>query len=150
MIWYLNPSIYWMTLAFCCRWWGHFSLNVVWENLARCYASEGREKYFPEVAALRPLLSLQPLTGALWISMSLFVFVSSVADSNSNWAVCGKSSGLVSMPVATGSSQKMQIEVMPLFAGHLPYPRIKVLKYLPHTAGVFNQPDPGKLHLKAL
>uniref|UniRef100_A0A674NBW7 Trafficking protein particle complex subunit 10 n=1 Tax=Takifugu rubripes TaxID=31033 RepID=A0A674NBW7_TAKRU len=65
-----------------------------------------------------------------------------VADSNSNWAVCGKSSGLVSMPVATGSSQKMQIEVMPLFAGHLPYPRIKVLKYLPHTAGVFNQPDP--------
>lgn len=73
-------------------------------------------------------------------------FVSSVADSSSNWAVCGKSSGLVSMPVATGSSQKMQIEVMPLFAGHLPYPRIKVLKYLPHTSGVFNQPDPGMLH----
>uniref|UniRef100_H3CJ11 Trafficking protein particle complex subunit 10 n=1 Tax=Tetraodon nigroviridis TaxID=99883 RepID=H3CJ11_TETNG len=65
-----------------------------------------------------------------------------VADSNSNWAVCGKSSGLVSMPVATGSSQKVQIEVMPLFAGHLPYPRINVLRYLPHTAGVFNQPDP--------
>lgn len=73
-------------------------------------------------------------------------FVSSVADSSSNWAVCGKSSGLVSMPVATGSSQKMQIEVMPLFAGHLPYPWIKVLKYLPHTSGVFNQPDPGMLH----
>lgn len=50
------------------------------------------------------------------------------------------------MPLATGSRQKLQIEVMPLFAGHLPYPRINVLKYLPHTAAVANQPDPGKHH----
>lgn len=72
------------------------------------------------------------------------VLASTVADSSSNWAVCGKSSGLVSMPMATNATHKVQIEVMPLFAGHLPYPKIKVLKYLPHTAPVAIQPDPGK------
>ncbi|XP_068602588.1 trafficking protein particle complex subunit 10 [Brachionichthys hirsutus] len=65
-----------------------------------------------------------------------------VADSSSNWAVCGKSSGLVSMPLAASATHKVQIEVMPLFAGHLPFPRIEVLKYLPHTAAVTIQPDP--------
>ncbi|KAF0026735.1 hypothetical protein F2P81_021472 [Scophthalmus maximus] len=65
-----------------------------------------------------------------------------VADSSSNWAVCGKSSGMVSMPVTPDATHKVQIEVMPLFAGHLPFPKIKVLKYLPHTAAVAIQPDP--------
>ncbi|XP_034416815.1 trafficking protein particle complex subunit 10 [Cyclopterus lumpus] len=65
-----------------------------------------------------------------------------VADSSSNWAVCGKSSGMVSMPMAADATHKVQIEVMPLFAGHLPFPKIKVLKYLPHTAAVAIQPDP--------
>ncbi|TMS06170.1 hypothetical protein E3U43_015929 [Larimichthys crocea] len=65
-----------------------------------------------------------------------------VADSSSNWAVCGKSSGMVSMPMAASATHKVQIEVMPLFAGHLPFPKIKVLKYLPHTAAVAIQPDP--------
>lgn len=74
------------------------------------------------------------------------VLVPTVADSSSNWAVCGKSSGLVSMPMTTNATHKVQIEVMPLFAGHLPYPKIKVLKYLPHTAAVAIQPDPGKAH----
>lgn len=50
------------------------------------------------------------------------------------------------MPMATNATHKVQIEVMPLFAGHLPYPKIKVLKYLPHTAAVAIQPDPGKAH----
>lgn len=49
------------------------------------------------------------------------------------------------MPMATNATHKVQIEVMPLFAGHLPYPKIKVLKYLPHTAAVAIQPDPGKV-----
>ncbi|XP_076012404.1 trafficking protein particle complex subunit 10 [Genypterus blacodes] len=65
-----------------------------------------------------------------------------VADSSSNWAVCGKSSGMVSMPMAANTIHKVQIEVMPLFAGHLPFPKIKVLKYLPHTPTLATQPDP--------
>lgn len=65
-----------------------------------------------------------------------------VADSNSNWAVCGKSSGMVSMPMTADATHRVQIEVMPLFAGHLPFPKIKVLKYLPHSAAVTIQPDP--------
>ncbi|XP_056145323.1 trafficking protein particle complex subunit 10 isoform X2 [Lampris incognitus] len=65
-----------------------------------------------------------------------------VADSSSNWAVCGKSSGMVSMPMSASATHKVQIEVMPLFAGHLPFPKIKVLKYLPHTAAPAIQPDP--------
>uniref|UniRef100_A0A667YM46 Trafficking protein particle complex subunit 10 n=1 Tax=Myripristis murdjan TaxID=586833 RepID=A0A667YM46_9TELE len=65
-----------------------------------------------------------------------------VADSSSNWAVCGKSSGMVSMPMLANATHKVQIEVMPLFAGHLPFPKIKVLKYLPHTAAPAIQPDP--------
>ncbi|XP_061917436.1 trafficking protein particle complex subunit 10 isoform X1 [Entelurus aequoreus] len=68
-----------------------------------------------------------------------------VADSNSNWAVCGKSSGMVTMPLATSSAHKVHIEVMPLFAGHLPFPKIQVLKYLPHNAAVAIQPDPDSL-----
>ncbi|XP_077473021.1 trafficking protein particle complex subunit 10 [Stigmatopora argus] len=62
-----------------------------------------------------------------------------VADSSSNWALCGKSSGLVSLPSAAVSPHRVRIEVMPLFAGHLPFPKIQVLKYLPHNAAV--QPD---------
>lgn len=65
-----------------------------------------------------------------------------VADSSSNWAVCGRSSGMVLMPLTPNSTHKVQIEVMPLFAGHLPFPKIKVLKYLPHSAAVAPQPDP--------
>lgn len=51
---------------------------------------------------------------------------------------------MVSMPMAADATHKVQIEVMPLFAGHLPFPKIKVLKYLPHTAALAIQPDPGK------
>ncbi|XP_077392454.1 trafficking protein particle complex subunit 10 isoform X2 [Festucalex cinctus] len=66
-----------------------------------------------------------------------------VADSSSNWAVCGRSSGLVSMPSSGSWTHKVHIEVMPLFAGHLPFPKIKVLKYLPHNA--VQQPDADSL-----
>ncbi|KAM6985321.1 trafficking protein particle complex subunit 10 isoform 1-T1 [Aplochiton taeniatus] len=65
-----------------------------------------------------------------------------VADSSSNWAVCGKSSGMVSMPLSANATHRVQIEVMPLFAGYLPFPKIKVFKYLPHTAAPAIQPDP--------
>ncbi|XP_018595482.1 trafficking protein particle complex subunit 10 isoform X2 [Scleropages formosus] len=64
-----------------------------------------------------------------------------VVDNSSNWAVCGKSSGIVSMPVAANATHKVRMEVMPLFAGHLPFPSIKVLKYLPHNAPSTIPPD---------
>ncbi|KAI2658919.1 Trafficking protein particle complex subunit 10 [Labeo rohita] len=64
-----------------------------------------------------------------------------VIDNNSNWAVCGKSSGVVSMPVAAMATHKVHMEVMPLFAGHLPFPNIRVFKYLPHHASPVIQPD---------
>ncbi|KAF7703265.1 trafficking protein particle complex subunit 10 [Silurus meridionalis] len=64
-----------------------------------------------------------------------------VVDNSSNWAVCGKSSGLVSMPVAAMATHKVQMEVMPLFAGKLPFPSIRVFKYLPHSAQPISQPD---------
>ncbi|KAG7467283.1 hypothetical protein MATL_G00151720 [Megalops atlanticus] len=64
-----------------------------------------------------------------------------VVDNSSNWAVCGKSSGLVSMPVTASATQKVQMEVMPLFAGNLPFPKIRLFKYLPHYATPAIQPD---------
>ncbi|XP_077435533.1 trafficking protein particle complex subunit 10 isoform X2 [Vanacampus margaritifer] len=67
-----------------------------------------------------------------------------VADSSSNWAVCGRSSGLVSAPSSGSWTHKVHMEVMPLFAGHLPFPKIKVLKYLPHNANAI-QPDADSL-----
>lgn len=69
--------------------------------------------------------------------------LSAVVDNSSNWAVCGKSSGVVSMPVAASATHRVQMEVMPLFAGHLPFPNIKVFKYLPHSAVPAIQPDTG-------
>nr|XP_023648703.1 trafficking protein particle complex subunit 10 [Paramormyrops kingsleyae] len=64
-----------------------------------------------------------------------------VVDNSSNWAVCGKSSGIVSMPIAARATHKVRMEVMPLFAGNLPFPSIKVSKYLPHNALPAIQPD---------
>ncbi|KAJ8352583.1 hypothetical protein SKAU_G00240590 [Synaphobranchus kaupii] len=64
-----------------------------------------------------------------------------VVDNSSNWAVCGKSSGLVSMAVAASTTHSVQMEVMPLFAGNLPFPNIKLFKYLPHYATPVLQTD---------
>ncbi|XP_069491778.1 trafficking protein particle complex subunit 10 [Ambystoma mexicanum] len=55
-----------------------------------------------------------------------------VVDNSSNWAVCGKSSGVISMPVAARATHKVHMEVMPLFAGYLPFPDVRLFKYLPH------------------
>ncbi|KAI1885446.1 hypothetical protein AGOR_G00220290 [Albula goreensis] len=64
-----------------------------------------------------------------------------VVDDSSNWAVCGRSSGLVSIPVAVGTTHRLQMEVMPLFAGNLPFPTIKLFKYLPHFSTPTIQPE---------
>ncbi|KAM4689855.1 LOW QUALITY PROTEIN: trafficking protein particle complex subunit 10-like [Rhinophrynus dorsalis] len=55
-----------------------------------------------------------------------------VVDGGSNWAVCGRSSGVVLMPVRKGACHTVQMEVMPLFAGYLPYPEVRLFRYLPH------------------
>ncbi len=67
-------------------------------------------------------------------------------DNNSNWAVCGKSSGVVSMPVAAMATHKVHMEVMPLFAGHLPFPSIRVFRYLPPHSSPVIPPDTGLTH----
>uniref|UniRef100_A0A8C5MWF2 Trafficking protein particle complex subunit 10 n=1 Tax=Leptobrachium leishanense TaxID=445787 RepID=A0A8C5MWF2_9ANUR len=55
-----------------------------------------------------------------------------VVDGGSNWAVCGRSSGMVVIPVQQGTRHTVQMEVMPLFAGYLPYPDVRLFRYLPH------------------
>ncbi|XP_069745228.1 trafficking protein particle complex subunit 10 isoform X2 [Narcine bancroftii] len=64
-----------------------------------------------------------------------------VVDDSSNWAVCGKSSGMISMPVVARATHKVHMEVMPLFAGFLPFPDIKLFKYLPFQACPAGQMD---------
>ncbi|XP_028656367.1 trafficking protein particle complex subunit 10 isoform X1 [Erpetoichthys calabaricus] len=68
-----------------------------------------------------------------------------VVDNSSNWAVCGKSSGVISMPVAARAIHKVHMEVMPLFAGNLPFPTVRIFKYLPHHSIHMAQPDTDSL-----
>ncbi|XP_045859761.1 trafficking protein particle complex subunit 10 isoform X2 [Meles meles] len=64
-----------------------------------------------------------------------------VVDNSSNWAVCGKSSGVVSMPVAAQATHRVHMQVMPLFAGYLPLPDVRLFKYLPHHSAHSSQLD---------
>ncbi|XP_074851443.1 trafficking protein particle complex subunit 10 isoform X2 [Carettochelys insculpta] len=64
-----------------------------------------------------------------------------VVDNSSNWAVCGKSSGVISMPVTAQAIHKVHMEVMPLFAGYLPFPDVRLFKYLPHHSAHSMQLD---------
>ncbi|XP_032485859.1 trafficking protein particle complex subunit 10 isoform X3 [Phocoena sinus] len=64
-----------------------------------------------------------------------------VVDNSSNWAVCGKSSGVISMPVAARATHRVHMEVMPLFAGYLPLPDVRLFKYLPHHSAHSSQLD---------
>ena len=56
--------------------------------------------------------------------------VPTVVDNSSNWAVCGRSSGLVAMPLTERAMHKLHLEVLPLFAGYLPLPDVHLSKYL--------------------
>lgn len=69
-----------------------------------------------------------------------------VVDGGSNWAVCGRSSGVVLMPVKHGACHTVRMEVMPLFAGYLPYPDVQLFRYLPHHSHS-QQVDAGKLYM---
>ncbi|KAM7132592.1 trafficking protein particle complex subunit 10 isoform 4-T5 [Molossus nigricans] len=64
-----------------------------------------------------------------------------VVDNSSNWAVCGKSSGVISMPVVAQATHRVHMEVMPLFAGYLPLPDVRLFKYLPHHSAHSSQLD---------
>lgn len=64
-----------------------------------------------------------------------------VVDNSSNWAVCGKSCGVISMPVAAQATHRVRMEVMPLFAGYLPLPDVRLFKYLPHHSAHSSQLD---------
>ncbi|XP_004842549.1 trafficking protein particle complex subunit 10 [Heterocephalus glaber] len=64
-----------------------------------------------------------------------------VVDNTSNWAVCGKSCGVISMPVAAQATHRVHMEVMPLFAGYLPLPDVRLFKYLPHHSAHSSQLD---------
>uniref|UniRef100_A0A8C4QTW0 Trafficking protein particle complex subunit 10 n=1 Tax=Eptatretus burgeri TaxID=7764 RepID=A0A8C4QTW0_EPTBU len=57
-----------------------------------------------------------------------------VVDNSSNWAVCGRSSGLVAMPLTERAMHKLHLEVLPLFAGYLPLPDVHLSKYLSESA----------------
>lgn len=48
------------------------------------------------------------------------------------------------MPVAPRAIHKVHMEVMPLFAGYLPFPDVRLFKYLPHHSAHSMQLDAGK------
>lgn len=81
--------------------------------------------------------------GPFRVNMALSLFVS-VVDNSSNWAVCGKSSGVISMPVTAQATHRVHMEVMPLFAGYLPLPDVRLFKYLPHHSAQSSQLDAGR------
>ena len=67
----------------------------------------------------------------------------------SEWAVCGKSAGVMNMD--TAKKQTVVVEVMALVGGHLLLPKVKLSKYIPadyHTShqGHTDEPSP-RIHL---
>lgn len=64
----------------------------------------------------------------------------SVVDSRGNWAICGKSSGVMSMPTpprgtnntpsSSAASDSVNVEVMPLVSGYIHLPFIILHRYL--------------------
>ncbi|XP_038059010.1 trafficking protein particle complex subunit 10-like isoform X2 [Patiria miniata] len=70
------------------------------------------------------------------------------------WAVCGRSTGVVAMPTSQ-EGVDVSLEVMPLLAGFLPVPKVKLTNYItgtqelsgtqPVTQVVLNQPSEGSI-----
>ncbi|XP_066285243.1 trafficking protein particle complex subunit 10-like isoform X2 [Branchiostoma lanceolatum] len=52
-----------------------------------------------------------------------------VMADNTMWAVCGKSSGVVSMPTTAMTTKEVLLEVMPLIGGYLPVPVVQLSQY---------------------
>lgn len=68
-----------------------------------------------------------------------------LADQNT-WAVCGRSSGVVSMQDV--QSTVITVEVLPLSAGFLALPTIRILKYVSKEAAQpkLQQFPPGQIY----
>ncbi|XP_070562685.1 trafficking protein particle complex subunit 10-like [Ptychodera flava] len=61
-----------------------------------------------------------------------------VVSNSTLWAVCGKSSGVFDLPNTSKASHDVSLEVMPLIAGFLPIPSVKLSRYISrktNTAG---------------
>ena len=57
-----------------------------------------------------------------------------VVDDQGEWAVCGRSAGVVDM--ATAKRQTLVVEIMALTGGHLLLPRVQLMKYIPAPKAV--------------
>ena len=57
----------------------------------------------------------------------------------SEWAVCGRSAGVVNMD--TAKKQTVVVEVMALVGGHLLLPKVKLSKYLPAERVASDKPS---------
>ncbi|XP_035685725.1 trafficking protein particle complex subunit 10-like [Branchiostoma floridae] len=66
-----------------------------------------------------------------------------VLADNTMWAVCGKSSGVVSMPTATMTTKEVLLEVMPLIGGYLPVPVVQLSQYQELPSPDNNELSPG-------
>ena len=60
----------------------------------------------------------------------------------SEWAVCGRSAGVVNMD--TARKQTVVVEVMALVGGHLPLPKVKLSKYIPADMNSLHKPTADK------
>ena len=85
-----------------------------------------------EVAVTKSMLGLSVRLNPIYL-----IFL--VVDSRGNWAICGKSSGVMSMPVPPRNSDgkfsydttdTVNVEVMPLVSGYIHFPYIILHRYL--------------------
>ncbi|XP_002738908.2 trafficking protein particle complex subunit 10-like [Saccoglossus kowalevskii] len=69
-----------------------------------------------------------------------------IVSSASLWAVCGKSSGVFTLPAVADASHDINLEVMPLIAGYIPVPSMKLSRYLsedtPLTDNAIQEAEP--------
>ena len=65
-----------------------------------------------------------------------------VLTDQSEWAVCGRSAGVVNMD--TARKQTVVVEVMALVGGHLPLPKVKLSKYIPADMNSLHKPTTDK------
>ena len=65
-----------------------------------------------------------------------------VLTDQSEWAVCGRSAGVVNMD--TARKQTVVVEVMALVGGHLPLPKVKLSKYIPADMNSLHKPATDK------
>lgn len=66
------------------------------------------------------------------IQNSLMSLMYEVRADQHMWAICGRSSGIVSLDEEGGSNlQQVSLDVMPMSPGYLPLPTVHLSKYIP-------------------